>query len=471
MTVRTRFAPSPTGLLHIGGARTALFAWLYARRHQGQFVLRIEDTDRERSTEASVQAILQGMQWLGLEHDEGPIYQTQRLQRYQQLIDELLASGQAYKCYCSSERLEQLREQQLAAKQKPRYDGHCRQGVEAQDGPYVIRFRNPEQGSVLFNDLIRGPIEVENSELDDLIIVRSDGMPTYNFTVVVDDMDMGISQVIRGDDHINNTPRQLNILAALGGKAPEYAHVPMILGEDGKRLSKRHGAESVMQYAEQGYVPEALLNYLVRLGWSDGDEEIFSREQMIERFSLKAVNRAPAAFNQEKLLWLNQHYIKTLPMPRLQALVLPFLQQQGIETAQGAELSVLLSALRERVKTLVELAEACAVYYSASVTLDEKAAHKHLRPVVAEPLAHLIEGLQGVSDWQTEALASAFEQTLATFELKMPKLAQPVRVAVTGNTASPSIDITLALMGRERALSRLQTALDYVQQRAAQGSA
>src|SRR5512143_3034880 len=318
MTIRTRFAPSPTGYLHIGGARTALFSWLYARRHGGTFILRIEDTDLERSTAESVNVILEGMTWLGLEYDEGPFFQTHRFDRYKEVIKQLLDDGKAYKCYCTKDELEAMREEQMANKQKPRYDGRCRHRTEPREGhEYVVRFRNPEEGQTIVDDRVRGRVVFSNSELDDLIIARSDGSPTYNFVVVVDDMDMKITHVIRGDDHLNNTPRQINILKALGYEPPRYAHVPMILGSDGARLSKRHGAVSVMQYRDDGFLPEALLNYLVRLGWSNGDQEIFSIDEMIRLFDVSNVHTSAAAFNPEKLLWLNQHYLKTADPQRV----------------------------------------------------------------------------------------------------------------------------------------------------------
>ncbi|HBG50635.1 MAG TPA: glutamate--tRNA ligase, partial [Gammaproteobacteria bacterium] len=354
MTVVTRFAPSPTGHLHIGGARTALFSWLYARRQGGRFILRVEDTDRERSTDEYVQAILEGMAWLGLEHDDGPYYQTQRFDRYRQIIERMLAEGTAYRCYCSRERLDALRAEQMVAKEKPRYDGLCR---DRQDPPPegvspVVRFRNPTDGQVVFEDLVRGPIAFDNAELDDLIIARSDGTPTYNFTVVVDDADMGVTHVIRGDDHINNTPRQINLLRAISVTPPAYAHVPMILGADGQRLSKRHGAVSVLQYRDDGYLPEALLNYLVRLGWSHGDQEIFSRQEMIDLFDLAAVHRAPSTFNPDKLLWLNQHYLKTEDPGNVAGHLQPHLAALGVDPDAGPDLAEVVRALRERSKTL-----------------------------------------------------------------------------------------------------------------------
>jgi glutamyl-tRNA synthetase len=466
MSITTRFAPSPTGYLHIGGARTALFSWLYARNHSGQFVLRIEDTDLERSTPESVQAILDGMQWLGLDADQGPFYQTQRFDRYREVINQLLESGHAYYCYCSKERLESLRESQMAAKQKPRYDGLCR---DLEDKPEdiqpVVRFRNPQGGKVVINDLVRGRVEISNDELDDLIIARSDGSPTYNLTVVVDDLDMGITHVIRGDDHLNNTPRQINILKALGVELPQYAHLPMILGDDGKRLSKRHGAVSVMQYEEDGYLPEALLNYLVRLGWSSGDQEIFSVEEMIKLFDLAGVNKAASTFNPEKLLWINEQYIKEMPASQLAERLLPYMQRAGIEVDTGPELVDVAEALRERSKTLVEMAASSRCFYQDFESFDEKAAKKNLRPVVKEPLLRVKTLLTELKDWQAEPIHQCIEQAAAELEVGMGKVGQPLRVAATGAGASPAIDITLQLVGRERTLQRIDRALEYIKKR------
>jgi len=378
MTIRTRFAPSPTGYLHVGGVRTALFSWLYARKHHGQFILRIEDTDRERSTQESVDAILEGMTWLGLHWDEGPFYQTQRFDRYREIIAQLLAEGKAYRCYCSKERLENLRNEQVARKEKPRYDGHCRHLTQVSTGDYVVRFKNPETGEVVVGDLIKGAVIFQNRELDDLIIARTDGTPTYNFTVVVDDWDMRITHVIRGDDHLNNTPRQMNILAALGAELPQYAHLPMILGHDGQRLSKRHGAVSVTSYQEAGYLPEALLNYLVRLGWAHGDQEIFSIDEMINLFEIQQVNRAAAIFNPDKLLWLNQHYIKTGSPAKLATLLQSQLTRLSMDITQGPALTEVVTAQQERAKTLREMAENSRFFFTDTIEWDEKAVKKHL---------------------------------------------------------------------------------------------
>uniref|UniRef100_UPI001BD58068 glutamate--tRNA ligase n=1 Tax=Escherichia coli TaxID=562 RepID=UPI001BD58068 len=378
MKIKTRFAPSPTGYLHVGGARTALYSWLFARNHGGEFVLRIEDTDLERSTPEAIEAIMDGMNWLNLEWDEGPYYQTKRFDRYNAVIDQMLEEGTAYKCYCSKERLEALREEQMAKGEKPRYDGRCRHSHEhhADDEPCVVRFANPQEGSVVFDDQIRGPIEFSNQELDDLIIRRTDGSPTYNFCVVVDDWDMEITHVIRGEDHINNTPRQINILKALKAPVPVYAHVSMINGDDGKKLSKRHGAVSVMQYRDDGYLPEALLNYLVRLGWSHGDQEIFTREEMIKYFTLNAVSKSASAFNTDKLLWLNHHYINALPPEYVATHLQWHIEQENIDTRNGPQLADLVKLLGERCKTLKEMAQSCRYFYEDFAEFDADASKK-----------------------------------------------------------------------------------------------
>lgn len=463
-TIRTRFAPSPTGYLHVGGARTALFSWLYARHFGGTFILRIEDTDLVRSTQASIQAILDGMQWLGLDWDEGPIYQTKRFERYQAVLQELLEADKAYRCYCSKERLEALREQQVEAKQKPRYDGHCRE-LHRQDDvskPFVIRFRNPETGSVSFDDLIRGTITVQNSELDDLIIARSDGTPTYNFSVVVDDFDMQITHVVRGDDHINNTPRQINILKALGNELPHYAHVPMILGGDGKRLSKRHGAVSVLQYRDSGYLPQAMLNYLVRLGWSHGDQEIFSQAEMIELFNLDAISRSPAAFNTEKLAWLNQHYMKTLPSSDIEGPLCDQMKLMDIDCHNGPDLSEVIPLQAERTKNLHEMAGMSRYFFQDIEHYDEKAARKFLKPDVKSALHEVRSRIAALSNWDKELLHKVIIDVAEKNTLKLGKLAQPVRVALTGGSVSPPIDITMYLIGKERVLQRLDQADHYI---------
>ena len=404
MKIKTRFAPSPTGYLHVGGARTALYSWLFARNHGGEFVLRIEDTDLERSTPEAIEAIMDGMNWLSLEWDEGPYYQTKRFDRYNAVIDQMLEEGTAYKCYCSKERLEALREEQMAKGEKPRYDGRCRHSHEhhADDEPCVVRFANPQEGSVVFDDQIRGPIEFSNQELDDLIIRRTDGSPTYNFCVVVDDWDMEITHVIRGEDHINNTPRQINILKALKAPVPVYAHVSMINGDDGKKLSKRHGAVSVMQYRDDGYLPEALLNYLVRLGWSHGDQEIFTREEMIKYFTLNAVSKSASAFNTDKLLWLNHHYINALPPEYVATHLQWHIEQENIDTRNGPQLADLVKLLGERCKTLKEMAQSCRYFYEDFAEFDADAAKKHLRPVARQPLEVVRDKLAAITDWTAE---------------------------------------------------------------------
>jgi glutamyl-tRNA synthetase len=463
MTVRTRFAPSPTGFLHIGGARLALYCWLYARAHNGAFILRIEDTDLERSTPEAVTAILDGMQWLGLDYDEGPFFQTQRMQRYQTVIQQLLDENKAYRCYCSKERLEQLREQQIANKQKPRYDGHCRNLTTELNQPFVVRFKNPQSGAVTFDDQVRGRITVQNSELDDLIIARSDGTPTYNFTVVVDDLDMKITHVIRGDDHINNTPRQINILTALGAAPQIYAHAPMILGADGKRLSKRHGAVSVLQYRDEGYLPEALLNYLVRLGWSYGDQEIFSIHEMIAHFKLTDINKAPSTFNPEKLLWLNQHYLKTTAPEKIIKPLAWQLQRLNIDSTNGPELIEIIKAQRERVKTLVEMSERSRFFFEDFQHYDEKVAQKELTAESLSMLKTLHERLKGLHDWNKDAIHTILVKIAEDANVKIGKIAQPLRVATTGSNVSPPIDITLQLLGKEKTLKRIMRAIAYIE--------
>lgn len=466
-TVRTRFAPSPTGFLHVGGARTALFSYLFARKHGGQFVLRIEDTDLERSSPESVNAILEGMTWLGLDYDEGPFYQTHRFDRYQAVIDELMDKGLAYRCDCSKERLDKLRERQMAAKVKPRYDGHCRGKTVDPDAPHVVRFSNPVEGMVVVHDRVRGRVAFNNGELDDLVIRRSDGSPTYNLTVVVDDADMGITDVIRGDDHLGNTARQINILKAWGKEPPHYAHVPMILGEDGSRLSKRHGAVSVIAFRDQGYLPEALLNYLVRLGWSHGDQEIFSLDEMIALFDIEAVNKGASSFDYDKLAWLNQHYIQHGDAKRIAHLLSPHMGHLGIDPSAGPELSVVVEAQAARAKTLRELAEISAFIYRDFDDYDATAAKKHLRPVAREPLKRMRSALEmlALEDWQPEMLHHQVDRVAAELELAMGKVAQPLRVAVVGRAASPGIDVTLFLVGKDAVLRRIDRALDFIQAR------
>ena len=462
MTVRTRFAPSPTGYLHVGGARTALFSWLYARKHGGRFVLRIEDTDLERSTQESVNAILEGMTWLGLEYDEGPFYQTHRFERYNEVIGLLMDKGLAYRCNCTRERLEQLREQQMARKQKPRYDGHCRQREVGADEEHVIRFRNPVDGAVVIDDQIRGRVVIGNDELDDLIIRRSDGSPTYNLTVMVDDHDMQITHVIRGDDHLNNTPRQINMLNALAWEVPVYAHVPMILGDDGTRLSKRHGAVSVMQYMHDGYLPEALLNYLVRLGWSHQDQELFSVDEMVHLFDIDQVNRSPSTFNTEKLTWLNHQYIKSADPGRVAHLVSSHLGDLGIDPAEGPDLIEVVAAQRERAATLVELARISAFYYQDFDRYDDKAAGKAFKGEAAAALEAARLQLESLSEWSREGLHGAIADTVEALGVGFGKVAMPLRIAVTGGAPSPDLDLTLYLVGREATLRRVDRAIEYI---------
>ena len=457
--VRTRFAPSPTGFLHIGGARTALFSWAYARRHGGQFILRIEDTDVARSTPEAVQAILDGMNWLGLGHDEGPFYQMQRMERYKQVIQEMLAKGTAYPCYTSPEELDALREAQRARGEKPRYDGRWRPepGKTLPEPPAgiapVIRFRNPKEGVVAWNDQVKGRIEFANAELDDLIIARADGTPTYNFCVVVDDWDMGITHVIRGDDHVNNTPRQINILTALGAQIPQYAHLSMILGDDGTKLSKRHGAVSVMQYDEDGFLPEAVINYLARLGWSHGDDEIFSREQFVQWFDLDHITPSAAQFNTEKLLWLNQHYLKQTPAAELAPRIAKRLEARGVDLARGPDLAQAIALYVERCNTLNVLTDALEVLYMDLHPNPELLA-QHLGDEARPALADFARGLEEVA-WETPAIAALIKDTIGRHGLKMPKLAMPLRVLLTGQTQTPSVDALITLIGREVSLARL----------------
>ncbi|MGB4498373.1 MAG: glutamate--tRNA ligase [Methylococcaceae bacterium] len=465
MTVITRFAPSPTGYLHVGGARTALFSWLYARKHGGKFILRIEDTDLERSTQESVQAIFDGMEWLGLNYDTEPTFQTQNFPRYKEIIAKLLETNNAYYCDCSKEELEILREQQMAAKEKPRYNGKCRDANKPQSDKTVVRFKTPVDGAITIADLVKGDITVANKELDDLVIARTDGSPTYNLTVVVDDMDMKITHVIRGDDHINNTPRQINILKALNAPLPEYAHLPMILGSDGARLSKRHGAVSVMQFRDEGYLPQALLNYLVRLGWSHGDQEIFSIAEMIEHFDLKDVNGAASTFNMEKLLWLNHHYLMHDKPEKIVPHLIWHLGAIGIDanTDKSVDVIELVKAQRERCKTLVEMANASRYFYQEFENYEEKSAKKAFGEGSDNVLAELKTAFSDLQNWEKEALHDVVKNTAEKLELGLGKVAQPLRVAICGSGVSPSIDITLALLGKEKTLARLQRAISHIQ--------
>ena len=465
--IRTRFAPSPTGYLHIGGARTALFSWAYARGHGGKFFLRIEDTDLERSTEASVRAILDSMAWLGLDsdhdfHDQDgvPMRQMRRLARYREVADALVGAGKAYRCYASREELDEMREAQRARGEKPRYDGRWRPENARGKAPPpgvdpVIRFRNPDEGGVAWSDLVKGPIEIANAELDDLVILRADGVPTYNFGVVVDDLDMQITHVIRGDDHVNNTPRQINIYAALGAPLPSFAHVPMILGADGERLSKRHGAVSVMQYREDGYLADALLNFLARLGWSHGDDEIFSREQFVEWFDLAHVSRSPAQFNPEKLAWLNGQYIKAATPQVLATEVAAHIEADGGQIAGGPPLADVIALLKERALTLAELADSAMLFYG-DIHPSEELIAQHVTPESRPALVELASVFSGLGEWRQEEIATAFDGVLKKHKLKMPKLAMPVRAIVFGQTQTPSLFPVLALAGRERVVERLQ---------------
>ncbi len=461
--IRTRFAPSPTGFLHIGGARTALFSWAFARHHGGKFVLRIEDTDVARSTPEAVKAIIDGMNWLGLEHDEGPFYQMQRMDRYKEVIRQMLASGAAYYCYTTPEELESMREAQRAKGVKPRYDGTWRPdpGKVLPQRPAgvqpVIRFRNPVDGVVAWDDLVKGRIEIANAELDDLVIARADLTPTYNFCVVVDDWEMGITHVIRGDDHVNNTPRQINILKALGADVPLYAHLSMILGDDGQKLSKRHGAVSVMQYDDEGYLPEAVLNYLARLGWSHGDDEIFSMQQFCEWFDLDHITPSAAQFNTEKLNWLNAHYIRQTENSRLATLVLPRLQARGVTVGGTPSLDSIVGLYKERVSNLNELADAAEVFY---IDLHPKAEvlAQHLVPEAMPALIDFIDGVASV-EWDAQAIGVLIKACIGKHGLKMPKLAMPLRVLLTGQAQTPSVDAVVALFPRELVLKRLGVAV------------
>ena len=463
MNVRTRFAPSPTGMLHIGGVRTALFCWLYARRHGGQFVLRVEDTDRERSTQEAVQVILDGMKWLGLEADEGPFYQTQRYGRYREVIDQWLAEGKAYHCYCTKEELEQLRNDQLARKEKPRYDGRCRHRTEPREGVTpVVRFRNPEEGAVVVDDAVHGPVVFQNRELDDLIILRSDGNPTYNFCVTVDDWDMKITHVIRGDDHLNNTPRQINMLKALGGDLPTYAHLPMILGPDGAKLSKRHGAVSVLQYKEDGYLPEALLNYLARLGWSHGDQEIFTLAEMCELFDIVDVNKSAAAINPDKLVWLNQQHLMRTDEGRIADELKWHLEQIEVDWTQGPDLVAVVGSQKERSKTLKEMAANSAFFFREPAWYEEKAARKNLNAESKPHLQHMRAAMASLPEWTAPAIHAQIEARAEQSGVGLGKVAQPIRVAVSGGSVSPPIDQTLEILGREQTLKRIDRAIAFI---------
>ncbi len=460
MTVKTRFAPSPTGFLHIGGVRTALFSWLYARHHGGQFVLRIEDTDRERSTQEAVDVILEGLAWVGLDHDEGPYYQSRRFDRYAEVADQLLGAGKAYRCYCTRDELEARRVAQISRGENPRYDGRCRHRTTPVSGVQsVLRFRTPDTGVTVVEDLVRGRVEFQNAELDDLILMRSDGTPTFHFGVVVDDGDMGITHVIRGDDHLNNTPRQMHMIQALGLPVPAYGHLPMILGSDGAKLSKRHGAVNILEYRAEGFLPDAILNYLVRLGWSHGDQEVFSRAEMIQLFEIGAVNASASRFDGEKLSWLNQQYLKAAEPESLVGDFLLQLRRAGVDPARGPAPCAVIEAYRERATTLRGLADSAAYLYTDSPTIDEAAVRKHLTPAIGGSLALLTTRLSNLASWTRGGIHDEMAGVAADRGIGFGKLGQPVRVAVTGGTVSPPIDVTLELLGREKVLRRLAQAL------------
>lgn len=463
--VRTRFAPSPTGFIHLGNIRSALYPWAFARRMKGDFILRIEDTDVERSSQEAVDVILEGMAWLDLDIDEGPYYQMQRMDRYREVVRQMLDSELAYPCYMSTEELDALREAQRARGEKPRYNGFWRPepgkvlpappaGVQP-----VIRFKNPIGGSVVWDDAVKGRIEIANDELDDLVIARPDGTPTYNFCVVVDDLDMKITHVIRGDDHVNNTPRQINIIRALGGTPPVYAHLPTVLNEQGEKMSKRHGAMPVTGYRDEGYLPEAVLNYLARLGWAHGDAEIFSREQFIEWFDLEHLGKSPAQYNPEKLAWLNNHYIKVGDNARLAALTRPFIEALGGKVEGGASLEAVIGLVKDRANTLKEVAQAALLFYRGETQPDAALKAEHLNADVLPALQALAARLGALAEWKREDIGAAFKAVLAEFGLKMPKLAMPVRLLVAGQLQTPAIDAVLELFGRETVLRRLQAGL------------
>jgi glutamyl-tRNA synthetase len=456
--VRSRFAPSPTGYLHIGGARTALFSYLFARGQGGTFLLRIEDTDRERSTTESVQAIFDGLRWLRIDWDEGPFFQSQRTELYRKAVEELVQRGEAYRCYCTAEELERKREAALREGRKPAYDRTCRNRTDRPDRPFVLRFRAPERGETAFQDIIKGRVAFQNEELDDLIIARSDGSPTYNFCVVVDDHEMAITHVIRGEDHVNNTPKQIQLYQAMGYPVPEFAHVPLILGLDRSRLSKRHGATSVTAYRDQGFFPEAMTNYLARLGWSHADQEIFSIEELVKLFRIEDVGKSAGVFDLDKLSWVNAHYMKTLPLDRLVEDVKPFLEARGHRELAGDWIGKMVKTLRERARTLVELVDLASYYLADEVAIDPKAAAKFLKPDARPMLAQLADRLSDVQPWEAASIQKAFEQVMSERNLALSKIAQPVRVAVTGGSASPGIFDVLEVLGRERSLVRLRRA-------------
>ena len=461
--VRTRFAPSPTGYLHVGGARTAIFNWLFARHNKGKFILRIEDTDQERSTDESTNAILDSMKWLGMDWDEGPFFQAKRVDIYNEHVERLIKEGKAYYCTCTPDELEAKRQKALSEGKKPKYDGKCRGNTKRPDVPAAVRFLSPDEGHTVVDDIIKGRVVIENAELDDLIIRRSDGWPTYNFCVVIDDATMKMTHVIRGDDHLNNTPRQIQMYEAFGYPVPKFGHVPMILGSDKTRLSKRHGATSVMAYRDMGYLPEALFNYLVRLGWSHGDQEIFSREELIEQFNLENVGKSAGVFNPEKLLWLNAHYIKESAPAKLSTLVTPFLEAKGFDLSKGPSLENVVATLKERSKTVLEMADFAEFYYRDEIVYDEKASEKFLKPEMVGVFESLIDRLKTIDDneFNHDGIEKAFGDLTTEKGLKLKDVAQPVRVALTGGTISPGIFEIIEVLGKETAIKRLQKGMDF----------
>ena len=462
--IKTRFAPSPTGSLHIGGVRTALFSWLYARKHNGKFILRIEDTDRERSSDAAVKIILDSIEWLGLTYDEGPYYQTQRFDLYNEVIQILIENGLAYRCNCSKKRLEELRATQISLNHKPKYDGKCRNNPCSVSEPHVIRFKNPQSGDIVFNDLVKGVIKFSNTELDDLIIRRSDGSPTYNLTVVVDDYDMDITQVVRGDDHINNTPRQINLYSALNWKIPDFAHLPMILGHNGERLSKRHGAQSVMEYKENGFLSDALLNYLVRLGWSHGDQEIFSIDEMIEKFSFDSINHAPSSFNKDKLIWLNANYIKNKEANDLSKLIHPYLEKFHVKDTKVPKINDVIRAQQERAETLSDLADLVELFYRDPELQNNKAVDKAFSKQAGSNLSAAFKELNVLEQWTQNNILQIIKETAIKLDTKFGKIAFPLRIAMTGGKASPDLDLVLFLVGKKSSLRRIRNAIEHIRE-------
>ena len=468
-TVRVRFAPSPTGHLHIGGVRTALFNYLFARHNNGTFILRIEDTDSSRSTEESIQQIVNGLKWIGMEWDEGPFRQTERKEIYKSYLDRLLKEEKAYRCYCTPDELDEMRKKAMVAGENPRYNRKCRDLINPpQDKPFVIRFRTPLDGSVIVNDLLRGEVTFDMSEMDDIIIARSNGTPTYNFVVVVDDVEMKITHVIRGDDHLSNTPKQVILYKGLGLPFPEFVHIPMILGKDKKRLSKRHGATSVMSYKDMGYLPEAMLNYLVRLGWSSGDQEIFTKEEMIEKFSLENINKSAGVFDTDKSLWVNQHYIKKSKPSELVPLLKKILESENIISSENDfsddEIEKVIPSLQERSKTLIEMAHKAEFYFKDEIIYDEAAANKFFKDDILSIFNDLSEKLKAINEeLNHENLQPLFNEIMEKHSLKLGKIAQPLRVALTGKKESPGIFEVIVLLGKDKVLKRLRMAIEYIQ--------